>query len=74
MFEEIERGLTVADPENHTLRLLREFRQEFKEFRKEFSEFHASTDERFDELLGCSPEKSSSGVTLPPTWTRGFML
>jgi len=50
MFEQIERLHPVAGPENHTLRLLREFRQEFKEFRREFSEFRASTDERFDEL------------------------
>ena len=41
----------MADPGNHTLHLLREFRQEFKEFHKEFSEFRASADERFDELV-----------------------
>ena len=40
----------MADPENHTLRLLREFRQEFREFHKEFSDFRANTDARFDEL------------------------
>ena len=40
----------MADTENHTLRLLREFRQEFKEFRKEFGDFRASTDDHFDEL------------------------
>jgi hypothetical protein len=33
----------MADPENHTLRLHREFR-------KDFSDFHDNTDERFDEL------------------------
>ena len=40
----------MADPESHTLRLLREFRQEFAEYRKEFNEFRASTDQRFDDL------------------------
>ena len=40
----------MADPENHTLRLLREFRQEFREFHREFSQFRANTDARFDEL------------------------
>jgi hypothetical protein len=40
----------VADPENHTLHLLREFRQEFREFHKEFEQFRGTTDERFDEL------------------------
>jgi len=38
----------MAEPEGHTLRLLREFRQEFADYRKEFSEFRRSTDERFD--------------------------
>ncbi len=41
---------SMAEPDNHTLRLLREFRQEFKEFRGEFSKFRESTGERFDEL------------------------
>jgi hypothetical protein len=50
MFGQIERGPAVADPESHTLHLLREFRQEFKEFRKDFTDFRASTEERFDEL------------------------
>ena len=50
MFRQIERERAVADPKNHTLRLLREFRQEFKEFRKEFTAFRNDTDERFDEL------------------------
>ena len=40
----------MADPENHTLQLLREFRQEFRQFRKEFGDFRAQTDERFEEL------------------------
>jgi hypothetical protein len=40
----------VVDPDNHTLRLLREFRQEFKQFHKEFSDFRADTGERFEEL------------------------
>ena len=51
MFVQIERGPAVADAENHTLHLLREFRQEFTEFRKEFSHFRVSTDERPDELV-----------------------
>ncbi len=38
----------MAEPESHTLRLLREFRQEFADYRKEFSEFRRSTNERFD--------------------------
>jgi hypothetical protein len=33
----------MAEPENHTLRVLREFREEFREFRKE-------TDGNFTEL------------------------
>ena len=40
----------MADPENHTLRLLREFRQEFKEFHREFRDFRANVDDRFEEL------------------------
>lgn len=40
----------MAEPESHTLRLLREFRQEFKEFRQEFKEFRNGTDENFSEL------------------------
>jgi hypothetical protein len=40
----------VADSANHTLRLLREFRQEFKQFRKEFDDFRGSTDDHFTEL------------------------
>jgi uncharacterized NAD(P)/FAD-binding protein YdhS len=47
----------MAEPENHTLRLLREFREEFREFRKEskdfrseFNAFRAETGERFNEL------------------------
>jgi hypothetical protein len=48
----------MAEPESHTLRLLREFRQEFSEYRrefatfrdKEFKAFREDTGERFDEL------------------------
>jgi hypothetical protein len=40
----------VADSANHTLRLLREFRQEFKQFRKEFGDFRGTTDDHFAEL------------------------
>jgi hypothetical protein len=44
----------MAEPENHTLRLLREFREEFRkesrDFRSEFNAFRAETGERFDEL------------------------
>ena len=40
----------MAEPESHTLRLLRDFRQEFKEFHKEFKEFQNGTDEHFAEL------------------------
>jgi hypothetical protein len=46
-----QRTHTVADPENHTLHLLREFRREFKEFHKEFGDFRVHTDERFEELV-----------------------
>jgi hypothetical protein len=41
----------MAEPDNHTLHLLREFREDFREFRHEFSEFRARTDERFEELV-----------------------
>ena len=41
----------MADPENQTLHLLREFREEFKEFRNDFADFGARTDERFEELV-----------------------
>ena len=48
----------MAEPESHTLRLLREFRQEFSAYRKdfdtfrdkEFYEFREETNARFDEL------------------------
>jgi hypothetical protein len=40
----------MAEPENHTLRLLREFREEFREFRSEFTAFRDLTDERLTEL------------------------
>ncbi len=40
----------MADPESHTLHLLREFREEFRQFRKQFSDFRAGTDEHFEEL------------------------
>jgi hypothetical protein len=33
----------MAEPENHTLRLLREFREEFSEFRTEFNAFRGET-------------------------------
>jgi hypothetical protein len=46
-----ERIRTVAERENHTLQLLREFRREFKKFHKEFSDFRVHTDERFEELV-----------------------
>jgi hypothetical protein len=40
----------MAEPENHTLRLLREFREEFREFRGDFGVFRSVTEERFNEL------------------------
>ena len=40
----------MREPESHTFRLLREFREEFTRFRGEFNEFRTRTDERFDEL------------------------
>jgi hypothetical protein len=47
----------MAEPENHTLRLLREFREEFRQYRSDFAAFRASmeassskNDERFEEL------------------------
>jgi hypothetical protein len=40
----------MAEPENHTFRLLRKFREEFKEFRKESRDFRAETKDRFEEL------------------------
>jgi hypothetical protein len=43
--------LAMKEPENHTLRLLREFREEFRTFHREFGEFRTSTDERFVELV-----------------------
>jgi len=33
----------MAEPENHTLRLLREFREEFSEFRTEFNAFRGES-------------------------------
>ena len=62
----------MADPENHTLQLLREFRREFKEFHKEFGDFRVHTDERFEELARLFAAKAFSVVTPPPTWTRDF--
>jgi hypothetical protein len=40
----------MAEPDNHTLRLLREFREEFREFRADFGVFRSGTEERFNEL------------------------
>ena len=40
----------MKEPENLTLRLLREFREEFRDYRKEFAEYRALTEERFVEL------------------------
>lgn len=47
----------MPEPENHTVRLLQEFREEFRKYRSDFAavrasmeDFRASTDERFDEL------------------------
>jgi hypothetical protein len=40
----------MAEPENHALRLLREFREEFRACRAEFGEFRAVTEERLGEL------------------------
>jgi hypothetical protein len=33
----------MAEPENHTLRLLQEFREEFSEFRADFNAFRGAT-------------------------------
>ena len=33
----------MAEPESHTLRLLREFRQGFSDYRKEFNAFREET-------------------------------
>jgi hypothetical protein len=33
----------MAEPDNHTLRLLREFREEFGQFRSEFNAFRTET-------------------------------
>ena len=51
-------GHIMAEPESHTLRLLREFRQEFADYRREFQEFRSrefqpfrkEPEARFDEL------------------------
>ena len=40
----------MAEPESHTIRLLREFRQEVSEYRQEFKAFREDTGERFNEL------------------------
>jgi hypothetical protein len=36
----------MADPENHTLRVLIEFRDEFRQLRDEFRQFKADTEQR----------------------------
>jgi hypothetical protein len=43
--------MAMKEPENHTVRLLREFREEFRTFHREFAEFRMTTDERFAELV-----------------------
>jgi hypothetical protein len=40
----------MAEPENHTLHLLQEFREEFRSLRSDFDAFRAVTEERFGEL------------------------
>jgi hypothetical protein len=44
------KGLPMAEPENHTLRLLREFRNEFGEFRTETKRDFAELIDRIDNL------------------------
>ncbi len=41
----------MDDPDNHTLRLLRELRDQFGAFHRDFADFRAHTDDRFDELV-----------------------
>ena len=41
----------MDDANNHTLRLLRELRDQFASFQREVSDFRTHTDERFDELV-----------------------
>ncbi|HEX9568294.1 MAG TPA: hypothetical protein VF987_01325 [Rhodospirillales bacterium] len=40
----------MAEPENHTLRVLREFREEFADFRTETRESFANLGDRLDDL------------------------
>ncbi|MEA2952613.1 MAG: hypothetical protein QOJ96_2133 [Alphaproteobacteria bacterium] len=40
----------MSDPENHTVRLLREFRKEFKDFNLRFDDFRKQTDKNFGHL------------------------
>jgi hypothetical protein len=40
----------MAEPENHTLRVLREFREEFREFRKETDGNFTELKDRIDSL------------------------
>jgi NifB/MoaA-like Fe-S oxidoreductase len=40
----------MDEPENHTLRLLREFREESREFRTEMREFQAQTHTHFESI------------------------
>ena len=40
----------MKEPENHTLRLLREFRDEFRDFRAQTTDNFARTTERIDKL------------------------
>jgi hypothetical protein len=40
----------MAEPENHTIRILQEFRTEFREFRQESRDNFSAINDRFDSL------------------------
>ena len=40
----------MAEPENHTIRVLQEFRTEFREFRQESRDNFSAINDRFDSL------------------------
>jgi len=61
-----------AAPENHTLRLLREFREEFREFGRRADKSFAQIQERFNSLQQAMLVESVLGRYATPRPKSGF--
>jgi hypothetical protein len=62
----------MSPPDNHTLRLLREFREEFREFGTKTDKSFAQIQERFNSLQQPCSAKAFSAVMRPPSSKSGF--